>query len=245
MDKKVIFIFLAVCILQTISWYFTSRRFFRIYFFEALQSNSDVFLWEYLYWFATDFITLFILPVLIIKILFKEKIRDYGITLGDNKAGLTFSLLILFIMLPVIWFASSSPEFSETYPLLYSAKQSWRVFVTFEIGLFIYMFAWEFIWRGFMLFGLKEKFGYYAVLIQLIPFVILHNGKPVPETFGAIIAGIVLGALALRTGSIFYGIIAHAGVIFVIDLISTLRFKAEDYGTGISSFINIIRELTN
>ena len=91
-----------------------------------------------------------------------------------------------------------------------------------------------------MLFGLKEKFGYYSVLIQMIPFLILHNGKPAPETFGAIIAGLALGILALRTNSILYCVLTHMSVMFSIDLISVLRFKADDYGVGINSLINII-----
>jgi membrane protease YdiL (CAAX protease family) len=103
------------------------------------------------------------------------------------------------------------------------------------------MIAWEFIWRGFMLFGLEAKFGYYAVLIQMIPFLILHNGKPAAETFGAIAAGLALGILALRTRSVLYCIVTHAGVMFSIDLISTLRFRAGDYGIGLSSLIKIFK----
>lgn len=94
-----------------------------------------------------------------------------------------------------------------------------------------------------MLFGLEEKFGYYSVLIQMLPFLILHNGKPVVETFGAIIAGIALGILAFRTRSVFYCILAHSSVMFSIDLISSLRFRANDFGTGFSSFINIFSQL--
>ena len=105
------------------------------------------------------------------------------------------------------------------------------------------MFAWEFVWRGFLLFGLEEKFGYYAVLIQMIPFVILHNGKPYMETFGAIIGGIALGILAFRTRSFLYCVIVHIGVMFTIDLFSVLRYRAADFGIGINSFINIIREI--
>ena len=33
MDRKVVIIFLSVAVLQTISWYFTSRKFFRINFY--------------------------------------------------------------------------------------------------------------------------------------------------------------------------------------------------------------------
>ena len=94
-----------------------------------------------------------------------------------------------------------------------------------------------------MLFGLEEKFGYYAVLIQMIPFVILHNGKPYVETFGAIIGGIALGILVFRTRSFIYCVIVHIGVMFMIDLFSVLRYRASDFGIGINSFINIIKEI--
>jgi membrane protease YdiL (CAAX protease family) len=243
LDKKVIYIFISVAVLQTISYYFTSRRFFRQNFFQYFQSDSNVFLIEYLYWFIGDFFAYFIFPFLVIKFLFKERVKNYGVSFGDYKAGIKITVIFLIIMLPLIWIASSLPEFNKTYPHLSSAKYSWNIFLIFESGMLIYMFSWEFIWRGFMLFGLKEKFGYYAVLIQMIPFLILHNGKPAPETFGAIIAGIALGVLALRTNSILYCVLTHMSVMFSIDLISVLRFKADDYGIGINSIINIINTI--
>ncbi len=243
LDKKVIYIFISIAFLQTFSFYFTSRRFFRLNFFQYFQSDSNVFLIEYLYWFIGDFFSYFIFPLLLIKFLFKEKIKDYGVTFGDYKAGIKITFIILVIMLPLVWVASSLPDFSRTYPHLSSTRYSWEIFLIFETGMLIYMFSWEFIWRGFMLFGLKEKFGYYAVLIQMIPFLILHNGKPAPETFGAIIAGIALGILALRTNSILYCVLTHMSVMFSIDLISILRFKADDYGLGISSLLNTIKAI--
>lgn len=243
LDKKVIYIFISVAILQTISYYLTSRRFFRYNLFQYFQGNENIFLIEYLYWFIGDFLSYFIFPFLIIRFIFTERIKNYGITLGDYSAGIKITLIFLVIMLPIVWFASSLSEFSKTYPHLTSAKESWRIFLIFEAGMLIYMFSWEFIWRGFMLFGLKERFGYYAVLIQMIPFLILHNGKPAPETFGAIIAGVALGILALRTNSIYYCVLTHMSVMFSIDLISTLRFRADDYGVGINSLLNIIKTI--
>jgi membrane protease YdiL (CAAX protease family) len=241
MDRKVIIIFISVAILQTISWYYTSRNFFRINFFPYLQNDANVYLYEYLYWFIGDFFTLFILAILIIKFILKENLKDYGLISGDFKVGLAFSSIFFFIMLPVIWFFSASPEFSEKYPHLLSSRNSWGIFLIYESGMLLYMISWEFIWRGFMLFGLKDKFGYYSVLIQMIPFVILHNGKPVPETFGAIAGGIALGVLALRTNSVFYCILTHMGIMFTIDFISTLRYRANDYGIGIESLLNITK----
>ena len=241
MDRRVIVIFISVAVLQTVSWYYASRNFFRINLFPYYQNDPNVFLYEYLYWFITDFFTFFIVTILIIKFVLKEDLKNYGLQLGDYKIGFVISLVFFLVMLPAIWFFSATPDFVAKYPHLQSTRNSWGEFFIYESGMLLYMISWEFMWRGFMLLGLKEKFGYYSVLIQMIPFVILHNGKPAPETFGAIAGGIALGVLAFRTNSIYYCIITHMGVMFTIDMISTLRFRANDYGVGIESLFNIIK----
>lgn len=243
LDKKAVTIFLLVGILQTISWYFSSRKFFRATFFDDLQFHPHVYLIEYFYWFIGDFVVFFLIPVLFIKFWFKEKISGYGLKAGDYRAGFKIVILFLAVMLPLVWVFSAQQNFSDTYPHLNAARSSWNIFFLYETGMFIYMISWEFIWRGFMLFGLKEKFGNYAVLIQMLPFLVLHNGKPFAETFGSIFAGIALGILALRTGSIFYCIITHSIVMLSIDFISTLRYRTSSYGIGPDALQNILKEI--
>lgn len=243
LDRKVIILLTSVAILQTIAFYFTSRRFFRENLFQYFQDFTDPYLIEYFYWFIGDFFTFLILGILIIKLLFKENLRDYGFKLGDFKVGFFFTFIFLAVMLLLVWFVSATPAFAQKYPHLPGARISWDVFFIYEAGMLIYMFAWEFLWRGFMLFGLEKKFGYYSILMQMIPFVILHNGKPFLETFGAIFGGIALGILALRTRSFYYCVVIHIGVMFSIDFISTLRFRANDYGIGLESLLNLIKQL--
>lgn len=229
LDKKVVIVFLSVAVLQTVSWYYTSRKFFRVnFYYQYFTDNQFVQLYEYLFWFIGDFISLFLLPLLIIKLLLKEKITDYGLKFGDHKIGLIITIISFAVMLPILWFVSASPEFAAKYPHLQMAKNSWTIFIIYEIGMFTYLFAWEFIWRGFMLFGLEKKFGYYSVFIQMIPFVILHNGKPELETFSAILGGIILGIVALRTRSFIYGVFIHFAIMLCIDLFSTLRTVLEN-----------------
>ncbi|MGD8780488.1 MAG: type II CAAX endopeptidase family protein [Ignavibacteria bacterium] len=244
LDKRVIFIFISVAILQTVSWYFASRIFFRLNFFDVLEkANYNAELLEFIYWFVGDFIVFFVIPALIIFFLFKEKITEYGFSFREYKLGLSFSVIAVLLMIVIVWFISSNEVFSVQYPYYDAARYNWTEFLIFETALLLYVFAWEFIWRGYMLFGLEKKFGYYAVLIQMLPFVILHNGKPAIETFGAIIGGIALGILALRTRSFLYGFIIHFSVMFSIDLISSLRSRANDFGTGFKSLLNIITNL--
>jgi membrane protease YdiL (CAAX protease family) len=181
--------------------------------------------------------------LLIIVFIFKKKSSLFGLQIGDYRFGLKVSALFIGIMLPLIWYFSGSQDFIMQYPHLSLARSDWQIFIVYEIGILLYLFAWEFIWRGFTLFGLYEKFGMHAIFIQMIPFVILHNGKPFVETFGAIAGGIILGYFAVRTKSIYYCIVTHAGVMLMIDLIATLRFRASDYGIGLSSILNIIKEI--
>jgi membrane protease YdiL (CAAX protease family) len=72
--------------------------------------------------------------------------------------------------------------------------------------------------RGFLLFGLYRRLGYYAIPVMVIPYTMIHFGKPVPETFAAIIAGFVLGYLALKSRSVLWGWAVHWGVAITMDL---------------------------
>ncbi|HEX2867868.1 MAG TPA: CPBP family intramembrane glutamic endopeptidase [Ignavibacteriales bacterium] len=251
LDKKVLTVFFSVAVLQTVSWYYTSGRFYETAFAGSSlvlpvegTAAPEAELNRFLYWFLGDFGLLFILPLLIIRFFFREKISFYGLKWGDYSFGVTITAFALIVMLIIVWFISALPSFSQSYPTLFSARDNWRVFFLFEGALILYMLAWEFIWRGYMLFALEEKFSYYTVLVQMLPFVILHNGKPVLETFGAILGGVILGILALRTRSVFYGIIIHFAALFSMDLISILRYRSGEYGTGLSSLLNIIRNFT-
>lgn len=225
LDKNVTIIFLIVASLNIISYYLTSRRFFRTqlqsYFFESDYLN----LFEFLYWFFGDFLNFTLLPLLAVIFFHKKKFSDFGLTFGDKKLGLKVSGIVLAIAIPILWVVSSFESFSNFYPHLHLAKTNFQIFLIYEIGMLFYMFGWEFIWRGYMLFGLEEKFDWYAIYIQMIPFVILHNGKPVIETIGSILAAIALGVLAFRTRSFLYGVLIHFIIMFCIDFFGFIRFQ--------------------
>lgn len=59
-----------------------------------------------------------------------------------------------------------------------------------------------------------------AVLLAVMPYCMIHFGKPMPETLGAIFAGIALGTLSLFTRSIWLGVAIHVSVAVSMDLIS-------------------------
>jgi membrane protease YdiL (CAAX protease family) len=53
-----------------------------------------------------------------------------------------------------------------------------------------------------------------------VPYCMIHYGKPMTETIGAIFAGVILGTLAMRTRSIWGGVLIHVGVAWTMDLLA-------------------------
>jgi membrane protease YdiL (CAAX protease family) len=56
------------------------------------------------------------------------------------------------------------------------------------------------------------------VAVMMIPYVMVHFGKPAPETFSAIVAGFALGYLALKSKSFLWGWMLHWGVAITMDI---------------------------
>lgn len=224
LELNTVTIFLSSIILLTISWYFSNPKFFNeVFTFHQSYELIIEDLVSFTYWFLCDFILFLIIPFAIIKFLLKEQIKEYGVRIGKKGIGLIVAVYSILIFIPIIYLLSSSENFSEYFPLMESAKDDLLIFIIYEILFILFIFSWEFIFRGFMLFGLEKKFGIYSIFIQMIPFVILHNGKPFVETFASIFGAIFLGYIALRTRSILYGFLIHAFILITLDILALLK----------------------
>ena len=72
--------------------------------------------------------------------------------------------------------------------------------------------ALEFFFRGFLVHGLAPRLGWVSIFVMVVPYNMLHFGKPMPEAFVAIAGGVVLGTLSLRTRSIWWGASLHIAI---------------------------------
>lgn len=121
---------------------------------------------------------------------------------------------------PVVFLMSYTAGFQKTYPFYSLASRSWFDFLLFEAFYAFQFFSLEFFFRGFLLHSIKRYVGAYAIFIMIVPYCMIHFGKPMPETFGAIGAGIILGTLSLRTNSIWGGVGIHVAVAVSMDICS-------------------------
>ena len=53
-----------------------------------------------------------------------------------------------------------------------------------------------------------------------VPYCMIHFGKPYFEANGAIVVGVVLGSLSMRTKSIYAGFLVHITVALMMDLLA-------------------------
>ncbi len=151
------------------------------------------------------------------------RLSDYGVALGKWKKWGKACLILFALMIPVLLFASRLETFQKTYPLFGQAGRSLRGFLTVQAYFGGYWFAWEFFFRGFMLFGLARRYGApTAILIQAIPFTFMHFGKPELEVYASFIAGIALGYLDWSGRSILPSFLLHWIVALLMDLLAVL-----------------------
>lgn len=191
--------------------------------FESLtNANVNAGLYKLLYW-AFNVIFFYIVPpFILIKFVFKQKFADYGLSLKGAFKDNKIYIIMLCVMIPLVLFFSRTESFQARYPF-YDLKPGEHLYpnlVIWEIVYFIQFFALEFFFRGFMLHGTKQQFGYCSVFVMTIPYCMIHFGKPLPETLAAIVAGIVLGTLSLKSRSIWLGVMIHYSVAITMDLCS-------------------------
>lgn len=141
-------------------------------------------------------------PVLTCIIFLRENPLNFGLSLGNYKLWLVHVLVVIFISIPILFIASHGFSIKSYYT---NSQHMLKYFLEMTAVLF----AWEFILRSFMLFGLRKTFKEMSILIQMVPFAILHIGKPEIETIVCIFMGIYFGYVAYRSNSFWPAFIIH------------------------------------
>lgn len=191
--------------------------------FENLMTiDRNASLNRLLYWVSILIFFYFVVPALIIRFVFRQSLADYGLGIKGAFKDYGLYVIMLCVMIPLVLFFSRTQSFQARYPFydVQKGEPFYPNFIVWEIFYFLQFFALEFFFRGFMLHGTKRQLGFYSVFVMTIPYCMIHYGKPLPETLAAIIAGVVLGTLSLKSRSIWLGVAIHYSVAITMDLCS-------------------------
>jgi len=172
-------------------------------------------------WMFNQVIGYLIVPLFII-LLFKERPSDYGWQMKKIKTLWWWIIVVGPIIIFGMFFISRLEQLQKQYPMYKYSNSSLSLFIFYESMVIVLLLSWEFFLRGFMLFGLERKFGKFTILIQLIPFVLMHYTKPAVEIYSAIIGGLILGIISLQTRSFIPGWILHVILLSSLDVFIVL-----------------------
>ncbi len=225
LDYRPIVVFLLVAVSLTLQEYFGDRGFFRGLELlpRSIRTGANWELWSYAWWAGWRVFGFLVLPTIAVLLMPGERLRDYGWSLKGFTDHIGLYVVLYALVLPLVYVASRTHEFQRIYPFYKLANRS-----TFDLWAWELMYAaqfvsLEFFFRGFMLQATKATLGVYSIFAMVVPYCMIHYGKTFAETMGAIVAGTVLGTIALRTKSIWGGIFVHIAVAWTMDLLALSR----------------------
>lgn len=193
------------------------------YYTTKLSSSGFWELAGYLWWTSIHCIGYVILPALLIRYVLKARVRDFGWQLNQAPQHWRGYLLLLSPILVFVYLVSLGKDFVAHYPFYSLAGRSWFDLLAWEL-LYLSQFVFlEFFFRGFILNALRPAIGANAVWVMCVPYLMIHFPKLWLEATGAILFGLFLGILALRSRSIWGGVMVHAGVAVSMDLAALAR----------------------
>jgi uncharacterized protein len=163
---------------------------------------------------ATEVFYFLLLPILVIVFILRKNPLDFGFRLGDVKKWAAYVGITCLIGAPILYAVSRMPAFQGYYDL-----NNFNL-TRYVLTTIATLTASEFLFRGFMIFGLKERLKEASILVQMVPFVLVHLGKPELETLSTILTGVYFGYIVYRTNSYWPALIIHLfiNIFFVVSV---------------------------
>jgi membrane protease YdiL (CAAX protease family) len=165
----------------------------------------------------------YVLPFVVWPLFFrKDSLLDMGLRFSGLREHAWLYALFVVIMIPIMLLVARQPDFGAYYPFCATAGRSWADFLAWEVIYLAQFVGLEMFFRGWWL-RTTRVFGTGAIFSMIVPYCMIHFGKPYLEACSALIAGVVLGSLAMKTRSIWAGVAVHVTVAVLMDVLALDR----------------------
>jgi membrane protease YdiL (CAAX protease family) len=225
-------------VVLTVQEYYGGRQFFQSTLRPELESlNAGAWPWlqfdtydelyAYGWWCFARSVGYVLVPFTAWKLLFpSDSLLDMGLHVRGFLKHLWIYGACLAIVVPVMLIVAHQPDFGSYYPFYKQSSRSVFDFLAWEAMYWVQFFSLELFFRGWMVGALRRTLGSSAIFVMAVPYCMIHYGKPYLEAHGAVVAGVVLGSLAMRTRSIYSGFLLHITVAAGMDLLSLYKRDA-------------------
>jgi hypothetical protein len=177
-------------------------------------TQNDRFFYAQVWTTLSFFVVLVIFPTIVYKLTIKDV--NWLLSKPIKSSGKQY-LVLYIIMLPVLILVATRPQFYQFYPLY--RPENGLGWLKFELVYLPQFFAVEYFFRGPALSLASRIKKDIAPLIMMLPYALIHIHKPFPEAIGSMFAGLVLGHLALKSQSIWFGVLLHMAIALSMDFL--------------------------
>jgi len=125
------------------------------------------------------------------------------------------------------------PENFDVYPEMRVARWGVGPVAANFVSCAFYMFAYEFLFRGFLLFAcLAAMPAWLAIVINVVLYALAHAAKGPREALGSLPLGIVLCLSAIDTGAIWAAFLIHVIMSQLNDYLAVRANPAMRFAVG-------------
>jgi membrane protease YdiL (CAAX protease family) len=151
-----------------------------------------------------------LIPIILLVFVFRNNPAFYGFQMKNSPITLIVLLITAVIVILISWITSRSEENLATYPQIREKEWNISLLTVSALSWIAYLLAYEFMYRGFLLFACYHAFGTWpAIIINVSLYSLTHLVKNRREGVGAFFIGIILCMLVLYIGSLWVAFYVH------------------------------------
>jgi membrane protease YdiL (CAAX protease family) len=178
------------------------------------------------------FLSMGVAPIVLCLIFIPEiSLSQYGLTFIRETSLFTavWTLGLSFLVVPLAYFSAKKPKNLLNYPQIRAKVWTKKTLFINLLGWALYLFGYEFLFRGVLLIPLVEPLGVWvAITINIALYSATHIPKGLDETLGAIPLGLVLCLLTLASGTIWIAFLVHLAMAWTNSL-TALKHNTETH----------------
>lgn len=204
-------------------------RFYAKYDFDT-ASIKHIFFTKYF-----GFISMGVLPVIISLIMLEgSTLADYGLTIIPETTfySLAWTLGLTALVVPLAYISAKKPKNLVNYPQIRAKEWTKQTVFINVLGWALYLFGYEMLFRGTLLFPLVDVIGVWpAIAVNIALYSATHIPKGLDETIGAVPLGLVLCILTLQSGTIWIAFLVHVALAWT-NSFTALKFHPDIHYIG-------------
>ncbi len=229
LDFRICLPILLTLVFFSIYWFTSKSEKIKKRFYDKYDhdqaSLKHIFFTKY-----SGFISMGILPTILCLVFLQElTLADLGLTFiyETSLFSLIWILGLSVLIIPLVYFSAKKPKNLINYPQIRAKVWTKKMVFINALGWFLYLFGYEFLFRGVLLIPLIEPLGMWpAIAINIALYSATHIPKGLDETVGAIPLGFVLCLLTISSGTIWIAFIVHV-VMAWTNTFTALKFHPE------------------